>query len=79
IYSALLGLESGTITAENSSAKWNGLKYPIDSWNADQDLTSAIRNSVTWYFQSLDQQVQPGTIQTFLDRIKYGNRDLTGG
>ena len=79
IYSALLGLESGTITVENSSAKWNGLKYPIDSWNADQDLTSAIRNSVTWYFQSLDQQVQPGTIQTFLDRIRYGNRDLTGG
>ncbi|WP_264740531.1 BlaR1 family beta-lactam sensor/signal transducer [Cytobacillus firmus] len=79
IYSALLGLESGTITVENSSAKWNGLKYPIDSWNADQDLTSAIKNSVTWYFQMLDQQVQPGTIQTFLDQIRYGNRDLSGG
>ncbi|MBG9446093.1 BlaR1 family beta-lactam sensor/signal transducer [Cytobacillus firmus] len=79
IYSALLGLESGSITDENSSAKWNGLKYPIDSWNGDQDLTSAIRNSVTWYFQSLDKQVQPGRIQTFLDRIRYGNRDLSGG
>ncbi|MEK3856273.1 BlaR1 family beta-lactam sensor/signal transducer [Cytobacillus sp. FSL H8-0458] len=79
IYSALLGLESGTITVENSSAKWNGLKYPIESWNADQDLTSAMKNSVTWYFQMLDQQVQPGTIQTFLDRIRYGNRDLSGG
>ncbi|WP_368297934.1 BlaR1 family beta-lactam sensor/signal transducer [Cytobacillus firmus] len=79
IYSALLGLESGSITDENSSAKWNGLTYPIDSWNGDQDLTSAIRNSVTWYFQSLDKQVQPGRIQTFLDRIRYGNRDLSGG
>ena len=79
IYSALLGLESGSITDENSSAKWNGLTYPIDSWNADQDLTSAMRNSVTWYFQRLDKQVQPDTIQTFLDRIRYGNRDLSGG
>jgi bla regulator protein blaR1 len=79
IYSALLGLESGSITDENSSAKWNGLTYPIDSWNADQDLTSAMRNSVTWYFQWLDKQVQPDTIQTFLDRIRYGNRDLSGG
>lgn len=79
IYSALLGLESGTITDENSLAKWNGLKYPIGSWNADQDLTSAMKNSVTWYFQTLDQQVQPGRIQTFLDRIRYGNRDLSGG
>ncbi|USK50485.1 BlaR1 family beta-lactam sensor/signal transducer [Bacillus sp. CMF12] len=79
IYSALLGLESGTITDENSLAKWNGLKYPIDSWNADQNLTSAIKNSVTWYFQTLDKQAQPGTIQTFLDRIRYGNRDLSGG
>jgi bla regulator protein blaR1 len=79
IYSALFGLESGTITVENSSAKWNGLTYPIESWNADQDLASAMRNSVTWYFQMLDKQMQPGTIQTFLDQINYGNRDLSGG
>ncbi|WP_436374696.1 BlaR1 family beta-lactam sensor/signal transducer [Cytobacillus sp. BC1816] len=79
VYSALLGLESGIITDENSLAKWNGLKYPIDSWNADQDLTSAMKNSVTWYFQTLDRQVQSGTIQTFLDTIRYGNRDLSGG
>ncbi|KON85441.1 beta-lactamase [Sporosarcina globispora] len=79
IYSALLGLETGTITDENSAVKWNGLKYPIDSWNADQDLTSAMRNSVTWYFQNLDRQVQPDTIQAFLDRIGYGNHDMSGG
>ena len=56
IYDALLGLESGIITPEHSTFTWNGEPYPFHSWEADQDLTSAIHNSVNWYFQAIDSQ-----------------------
>ena len=54
IYDALLGLESGIITPEHSTFTWNGEPYPFNSWEADQDLTSAIHNSVNWYFQAIE-------------------------
>ncbi|MDN4075280.1 BlaR1 family beta-lactam sensor/signal transducer [Fictibacillus terranigra] len=79
IYSALLGLESNVITSENSSIKWNGIKYPYDSWNMDQNLSTAMTNSVTWYFQELDKKNKLGNIQAYLKEIGYGNYDVSGG
>ncbi|MEK4031334.1 BlaR1 family beta-lactam sensor/signal transducer [Pseudobacillus sp. FSL P4-0506] len=79
IYSALIGLESDVITKDNSIMKWNGTKYPYESWNADQNLSSAMRNSVTWYFQELNQRIPQDTIKAYLEQIGYGNSDLSGG
>lgn len=79
IYSALIGLESHVITSDNSTMKWNGTKYPYESWNTDQNLSTAMRNSVTWYFQELGQRIPRETIQAFLEQMGYGNYDLSGG
>lgn len=79
IYSALFGLESNLISDENSTIKWDGTQYPFDSWNSEQNITTAMKNSVTWYFQELDKRNQAGNIQTFLKRINYGNADMSGG
>lgn len=79
IYSALIGLESHVITNEHSTMKWNGTKYPYESWNTDQNLSTAIRNSVTWYFQELDQRIPQETIKGYLEQMNYGNNDLSGG
>lgn len=79
IYSALIGLEAGVISEEESSQKWDGTVYPYDSWNKDQDLKSAMKNSVSWYFQKLDQAVGYKRLQTYFDQIHYGNSNLTGG
>ena len=65
IYDALLGLESGIITPEHSTFTWNGEPYPFHSWEADQDLTSAIHNSVNWYFQAIDSQAGFEAVRTF--------------
>ena len=75
IYSALLALENGTITPEQSLLGWNGQNNVYDSWNRDQTLDSAMRNSVTWYFQTLDAQAGPSAIQQFIRDIGYGNQD----
>ena len=75
IYDALLGLESGIITPEHSTFTWNGEPYPFHSWEADQDLTSAIHNSVNWYFQEIDSQAGFEAVRTFLQTINYGNQN----
>ena len=43
IYDALLGLESGIITPEDSDMTWNGEDYPFDAWEANQTLSSAMK------------------------------------
>ena len=74
IYDALLGLESGVITPEHSSMTWNGEDYPFDSWEADQNLKSAMHNSVNWYFQTIDSRVGFDSVKAFLQTIGYGNQ-----
>ncbi len=74
IYDALLGLESGIITPEHSSMTWNGDAFPFPSWEADQDLNSAMQNSVNWYFQAIDSQLGINRVQGFLNKIEYGNQ-----
>lgn len=58
--------------------KWNGEAYPFAEWNADQNLTSAFRYSVNWYFQTLDQQAGIDALKKFYNDINYGNHDLSG-
>lgn len=77
IYDALLGLESGVISPENSVISWNGEACPFEAWEADQDLNSAIKNSVNWYFQSIDSQLGSDAIKSFLQTIQYGNQKIS--
>lgn len=74
IYDALLGLESEIITSTSSNMTWNGEDYPFDSWEASQDLNSAMHNSVNWYFQTIDSQVGFDSVKSFLQDIGYGNQ-----
>ena len=79
IYSALFALENGTIAPNASTLSWNGQPYPFPTWNQDQTLTSAMQNSVNWYFQMLDQKADFDAIKEFYKRIGYGNHNLSGG
>lgn len=78
IYTALFGLESGVIAGDHSIINWNGKHYPYEPWNKNQNLSTAMKNSVTWYFQELDQRIPKDTVQTYLRQIRYGNEDLSG-
>ena len=78
IYSALFSLETGIITPEQSLIPWNGQHYKYDLWNADQTLETAMQNSVTWYFQALDQQATLSSIKKYVQEIGYGNQLVEG-
>lgn len=81
IYNSLIGLETGVLNQEDALTreKWDGNSYSIPAWNKDQTLATATRDSVVWYFQRLASRIGPDRMQDYLDRLDYGNRDITGG
>lgn len=79
IYSALLGLENKTITPDSTFMPWDGTPYAIEQWNRDQTLSSAMRDSVNWYFQELDKRAGNDALKEFCATLGYGNQDFSNG
>ncbi len=79
VISSLIGLEAKVLEDENTTFRWNGKKYTIESWNKDQTLKSAVSNSVVWYFANLASQIGEEKMQDYLDKLNYGNKDISGG
>ncbi|MDX8046477.1 BlaR1 family beta-lactam sensor/signal transducer [Gracilibacillus sp. S3-1-1] len=77
MYLALMALESGIITTDQSTLKWNKKQYPFVSWNKDHNLSTAMKDSVTWYFEELDQNMTSETIQAYIEKMNYGNKNLS--
>ncbi len=78
IYSALFALDAGIITPDDSKISWNGKIYTYDVWNKDQNLDSAMENSVNWYFQTLETMMGKAALRQYIEAIHYGNEDLSG-
>jgi bla regulator protein BlaR1 len=79
IFNTLAGLEAGAVADESSAFKWSGEPKPIKSWERDHSLASAVADSVVWYFQEVASRVGLERMQLYIDRVGYGNRDLSGG
>lgn len=78
IPNTLIGLETGAVTPE-TVFRWDGTKHAIESWNADQTLRDAMRHSCVWCYKELARRVGAERMQGWLDRLGYGNRDISGG
>ncbi|MCZ4771857.1 beta-lactam sensor/signal transducer BlaR1 [Staphylococcus aureus] len=76
IYLALFGLDRHIISDKNSRMSWNHNHYPFDSWNKDQDLNTAIQNSVNWYFERISNQLSKNYTSDQLKQLNYGNKNL---
>ena len=55
---------------------WDGTAYPFAAWNKDQNLDTAMRASVNWYFEKIDRQLGSPVIRDYLHRIGYGNETI---
>ncbi|HDM3702838.1 TPA: beta-lactam sensor/signal transducer BlaR1 [Staphylococcus aureus] len=76
IYLALFGLDRHIISDKNSRMSWNHNQYPFDSWNKDQDLNTAMQNSVNWYFERISNQIPKNYTAAQLKQLNYGNENL---
>lgn len=79
IWSALFALDAQKIDRANNVRAWDGTDYPIDSWNHDQNLQTALTNSTNWYFQQLDSELGKTKLKENFRSINYGNMNLLGG
>jgi beta-lactamase class D len=79
ILNSLIGLETGVIKNENHVIEWDGKDGRLKIWNQDHTLTSAIKNSVVWYYQALAKSVGEKRMKKFVEAAQYGNMDISGG
>jgi beta-lactamase class D len=79
IVNSLIGLETRVVADENVVFAWDGTRYPLDAWNRDLSMAEAIKVSAYWYYQRVARSVGAERMQGFLDRLGFGNRDISGG
>jgi len=79
IPNSLIGLETGVIKDENFIIRWDSVVRKNPKWNSDHDLKTAIKNSTVWYYQELARRVGGQQMKYWLDTLKYGNADTSGG
>jgi beta-lactamase class D len=79
IAAALMGSEKGILKNENQTIKWDGVKRGRPE--IDQDLTPLtwMSESAKWVTEWIMPRVGSESIQSFLDRFNYGNKDFSGG
>lgn len=80
IVNALIGLESGIISSPDAQFyKWDGVERSIPAWNHDLTLQEAFQASCVPAFQNLARQIGPERMQNWINKIGYGNRNISAG
>lgn len=77
ILSSLIGLETGGIDPQDSTRAWSGETFWNADWNRDIGFPDAFRTSCVWYFREVIDEIGKETMQAELDRLSYGNCDLS--
>ena len=77
VISALIGIHNQVVTSEDSKMEYDGMNYPVDAWNVDLRLEDAFRSSCIWYFRKVIDEVGQETIQEELNKLDYGNCDIS--
>ena len=80
IWNTLIGLETGLISDPDAPFyQWDGVKRFIPDWNQDLNLRDAFRFSCVPAFQGLARRIGVERMQTWIDRIGYGDRNTASG
>lgn len=84
IPNTLIALETGVASGSEFFLPWDRAAVPPQpwwpsAWNQDQTLRSALKHSVVWYYKELARRTGQERMQSYVDRFRYGNRDISGG
>ena len=78
IIHSLIFLDSGAIKDENEVLKWDGVQRPIEAWNKDHNLQTALKVSAVWFYIKVSKRLNRETMQRYYDSANYGNRNTNG-
>lgn len=79
IFNSLVALETGVAPDEHFALKWDGVDRGRPTWNQDQDMATAIKNSTVWFYQEIARRVGEKRMREWVTRDHYGNMDISGG
>jgi beta-lactamase class D len=80
IPNSLIALETGVVGDPDKDVfKWDGVKRPIEAWNKDHTLRSAIAVSAVPVYQEIARRIGQERMQKYVDLLEYGNRNIGGG
>jgi len=80
IWNTLIGSETGAITAADAPFyTWDGVTRAMPEWNSNLTVRQAFQVSCVPAFQALARKIGTVRMQTWLDKLGYGNRDISSG
>ena len=80
IPNSLIALETGVVEDPDKDVfKWDGVARPIEAWNKDHTMRSAIAVSAVPVYQEIARRIGQERMQKYVDVLDYGNRDIGGG
>jgi beta-lactamase class D len=80
IPNSLIALETGVVEDPDKDVfKWDGITRPIEAWNKDHTMRSAIAASAVPVYQEIARRIGQQRMQQYVDLFEYGNRDIGGG
>ncbi len=79
IVNSLIGLETGVVSDASFTIRWDSVVRDLPTWNQDQNLASAFRYSAVWYYQELARRIGEKQLDSWLQKLDYGNADISSG
>ena len=77
VFNSLVALETGVAPDEHMVLRWDGVKRERPSWNQDQDMATAIKNSTVWYYQEIARRIGRQRMGEWVTREHYGTMDIS--
>lgn len=79
IPNSLIALECGAVESVDTVIPWDGVERWNKAWNRDFTMREGLPRSTVWFYQELARRIGPERMQEWLQRLNYGNADLSGG
>jgi beta-lactamase class D len=80
IPNSIIALETGVVGDPDTDVfKWDGVRRPIEAWNRDHTMRTAIAASAVPVYQEIARRIGPERMQKYVDLFEYGNRNIGGG
>ncbi len=76
---AVMAFDSVALRDEKVILKWDGRKDVRAESNKDHDARSWMKESIVWFSKRLTPRIGEKKLQQYLNKFKYGNKDLSAG
>lgn len=77
IPNSLIAIEENVLSDQYQMCRWDGKEHSMATWNQDQNLKTAFRDSCLWFYQDIARQVGAHTYQKYLSEMQYGNQAVS--